>query len=167
MTQGGIIQIFTGHSTTTDPYYTWTAGATGVLSTYAENSPITYTAQTGKCVDIAGASSARGTAVQLYDCNGSTAQKWTFQPDGTLRALGGCLDATGTGTANGTPLQLWSCDKGVGSQVFLPRPDGSLYNPASGRCVDLPGATTTNGTRLQLWDCNSTAAQKWTALARS
>ena len=31
----------------------------------------------GKCVDVAGASSANGTAVQLYDCNGTAAQQWT------------------------------------------------------------------------------------------
>ncbi|WP_399079113.1 ricin-type beta-trefoil lectin domain protein [Streptomyces zaehneri] len=31
----------------------------------------------GKCVDIAGAATADGTAVQLYDCNGSAAQQWT------------------------------------------------------------------------------------------
>ncbi|MGW3044380.1 ricin-type beta-trefoil lectin domain protein [Kitasatospora sp. NPDC001159] len=167
MTPNGVIQTFTGHSTTTDPYYTWTNGPTGVLSTYAENSPITYTAQTGKCVDIAGANSTNGTAVQLYDCNGSNAQNWSFKPDGSLRALGSCLDATGRGTANGTPLQIWECGNGAPQQTFVPRPDGSLYNPASGRCVDLPGGTATNGTRLQLFDCNGTAAQKWTALVRS
>ncbi|UKZ02571.1 ricin-type beta-trefoil lectin domain protein (plasmid) [Streptomyces viridifaciens] len=167
MASGGVIQTFTGHSTTTDPYYTWTNGPTSVLSTYADNSPIAYTAQTGKCVDIAGASTANGTAVQLYDCNSSNAQKWTFKPDGSLRALGSCLDATGRGTANGTPLQIWECGNAAPQQTFVPRADGSLYNPASGRCIDLPGGTATNGARLQLWDCNGTPAQKWTALVRS
>ncbi|MFJ4592444.1 MULTISPECIES: ricin-type beta-trefoil lectin domain protein [unclassified Kitasatospora] len=167
MTPGGVIQTFTGHATTADPYYTWTNGWVNALSVYAENSPITYTAQTGKCVDIANASTANGTAVQLYDCNGSNAQQWTPKPDGSLRALGKCLDATGRGTANGTPLQIWDCGNGAPQQTFVPRPDGSLYNPASGRCVDLPGGTATNTARLQLWDCNSSPAQKWTALVRS
>ncbi|WP_030223950.1 ricin-type beta-trefoil lectin domain protein, partial [Streptomyces sp. NRRL WC-3626] len=31
----------------------------------------------GKCVDVAGAGTANGTAVQLYDCNGTSAQNWT------------------------------------------------------------------------------------------
>ncbi|MFE1930906.1 ricin-type beta-trefoil lectin domain protein [Streptomyces sp. NPDC059474] len=31
----------------------------------------------GKCVDVAGANSANGTPIQLYDCNGSAAQQWT------------------------------------------------------------------------------------------
>ncbi|MFD9687772.1 ricin-type beta-trefoil lectin domain protein [Kitasatospora sp. NPDC059088] len=169
MTQNGIIQESTGHPTTVSgsPAYIWDTAMTGVLSTYAENSPITYTAQNGKCVDIAGASTANGTAVQLYDCNGSNAQNWTPKPDGSLRALGECLDATGRGTANGTPLQIWDCGNSAPQQTFVPRPDGSLYNPASGRCVDLPGGTVTNTARLQLWDCNSSPAQKWTALVRS
>ncbi|MEU4113935.1 ricin-type beta-trefoil lectin domain protein [Kitasatospora sp. NPDC028055] len=167
LTPNGVIQTFTGHSTTTDPYYTWTNGWVNALSVYAENSPITYTAQTGKCMDIANANTANGTAVQLYDCNGSNAQKWTFEPDGSLRALGKCLDATARGTANGTPLQIWDCGNGAPQQTFAPRPDGSLYNPVSGRCIDLPGGTTTNTARLQLWDCNGSPAQKWNALVRS
>ncbi|MEU4588259.1 RICIN domain-containing protein [Kitasatospora aureofaciens] len=97
----------------------------------------------------------------------TNAQKWTFEPDGSLRALGHCLDATGRGTANSTLLQIWDCGNGAPQQTFVPRPDGTIYNPASGRCVDLPGGTATNGARLQLWDCNGTPAQKWTALVRS
>ncbi|MCZ9340769.1 family 16 glycosylhydrolase, partial [Streptomyces sp. TRM76130] len=31
----------------------------------------------GMCVDVAGASSADGTPVQLHDCNGVAAQQWT------------------------------------------------------------------------------------------
>ncbi|MFD6984643.1 family 16 glycosylhydrolase, partial [Streptomyces sp. NPDC059956] len=37
--------------------------------------PITGTG--GKCVDVAGAGTANGTPVQLYDCNGSAAQRWS------------------------------------------------------------------------------------------
>ncbi|MER7673139.1 ricin-type beta-trefoil lectin domain protein [Kitasatospora sp. NPDC096128] len=166
MTQGGIIQFSTGHPIA-GPLYNWDTAMTGVLSTYAENSIVTFAAQTGKCIDIAGAVTTNGTAVQLYDCNGSNAQKWSFEPDGTVRALGGCLDATGAGTANTTPLQIWTCGNALPNQIFLPRPDGSLYNPASGRCVDLPGGTAANTARLQLWDCNGSNAQKWNALVRS
>ncbi|MEV7601659.1 ricin-type beta-trefoil lectin domain protein [Kitasatospora sp. NPDC089797] len=167
LTPGGVIQTFTGHSTTTDPYFTWTNGWVNALSVYAENSPVTYTAQTGKCMDIAGGANANGTAAQLYDCNGSNAQKWTFAPDGSLRVLGHCLDATDRGTANGTLLQIWDCGNGAPQQTFTPRPDGSLYNPASGRCIDLPGGTVTNSARLELYDCNNSPAQKWTSLVRS
>jgi hypothetical protein len=105
----------------------------------------------GKCVDVAGASSADGTAVQLYDCNGSAAQSWTVGSDGTLRALGKCLDVTGQGTANGTKLQVWECN-GSGAQQWVAESDGHLRNPRSGRCLDDPGGSTASATRLQIWD---------------
>jgi mannan endo-1,4-beta-mannosidase len=114
----------------------------------------------GKCVDVAGSATANGTAVQLYDCNGTAAQTWTVGSDGTLRALGKCLDVTGQGTANGTPVQLWDCN-GSGAQQWQNQ-NGQLRNPRSGRYLDAPGGNTANGTRLQIWDGNANAWQKWT-----
>ncbi|GAB3954554.1 hypothetical protein GCM10027614_61840 [Micromonospora vulcania] len=55
----------------------------------------------GKCLDVAAASSADGTAVQLYDCNGTAAQQWTIGSDGTVRALGKCLDVRDNATTDG------------------------------------------------------------------
>ncbi|WP_371477334.1 ricin-type beta-trefoil lectin domain protein [Kitasatospora sp. NBC_00315] len=114
----------------------------------------------GKCVDIAAASSANGTAVQLYDCNGTTAQNWTVATDGSLQALGKCLDATSAGTANGTLLQLWDCN-GTGAQKWQAGSNNTLVNPVSGRCLDATGPSSANGTRLQLWDCFGAANQQW------
>ncbi|MEW2103285.1 ricin-type beta-trefoil lectin domain protein [Streptomyces cellulosae] len=117
----------------------------------------------GKCVDVRAAATADGTPVQLYTCNGTAAQRWTYVPGegGTLRALGRCLDVSGGGTANGTKVQLWQCN-GTGAQRWIPGPDSSLVNPRSGRCLDDPGSSTADGTQLQIWDCNRTAAQRWT-----
>jgi mannan endo-1,4-beta-mannosidase len=114
----------------------------------------------GKCVDVAGASTANGAAVQLYDCNGSAAQQWTAGTDGTIRALGKCLDVTGQGTANGTKIQLWDCN-GSGAQQWASLSDGHLRNPQSGRVLDVPGGSTANATRLQIWDANANAWQLW------
>jgi GH18 family chitinase len=115
----------------------------------------------GKCVDVAAASSANGTAIQLYDCNGTTAQNWTVGADGTLRALGKCMDVTAAGTANGTRIQLYDCN-GTGAQVWQAQSTGTLRNPASGRCLDATGNSSANGTRLQIWDCFGGANQRWT-----
>ena len=104
--------------------------------------------------------SANGTAVQLYDCNGTVAQQWTVGSDGTLRALGKCMDVTAAGTANGTQIQLYDCN-GTGAQSGQAS-GGSLVNPASGRCLDATGPSSANGTRLQIWDCTGGANQKWT-----
>jgi hypothetical protein len=115
----------------------------------------------GKCLDVSSSSSADGTSVQLWGCNGSGAQSWEAYPDGTLRALGKCLDATGNGTANGTKTELWTCG-GTANQVWSSY-NGGYRNPVSGRCLDDPNSSTTNGTQLQLWDCNGSAAQQWSA----
>ncbi len=113
----------------------------------------------GKCADAASGSSANGTAVQLWDCNGSAAQQWTVGSDQTIRALGKCMDLTSAGTANGTQVQLWDCN-GTGAQKWQAS-GGALVNPASGRCLDATGPSSANGTRLQIWDCSGTANQKW------
>jgi glucoamylase len=115
----------------------------------------------GKCIDDAGAATNNGAAIQLFMCNGTNAQSWTWNSgDGTLRVLGKCMDATGGGTANGTQIQLFDCN-GTGSQEWRWRNQNRLLNPQSGRCLDVTGGSTTDGTRLQLWDCNGTAAQVW------
>jgi GH18 family chitinase len=116
----------------------------------------------GKCVDVAAAGTANGTAVQLYACNGTNAQTWTVGTDGTVRALGKCLDVASAGTANGTQIQLWDCN-GTGAQVWrYTSADSTLRNPASNRCLDVTGNSSADGTRLQIWDCFAGANQRWT-----
>ncbi|WP_432992703.1 ricin-type beta-trefoil lectin domain protein [Dactylosporangium sp. CA-233914] len=114
----------------------------------------------GKCVDVAGASSANGTAVQLYDCNATIAQKWTRGSDGTLRALGKCMDVTAAGTADGTKVQLYDCN-GTNAQKWT-RTGQTLVNPGSGKCLDAAGPSSANGTRLQIWSCSGGSNQNWT-----
>jgi glucosylceramidase len=116
----------------------------------------------GKCVDVAGAATANGTAIQLFDCNGSGAQTWTVAADGSLQALGKCMDIVSGGTANGTPVQLFDCN-GSGAQKWTYTSSHDLVNPASGRCLDATGVSSANGTRLQIWDCTGGTNQKWTA----
>ncbi|WBQ07150.1 ricin-type beta-trefoil lectin domain protein [Kribbella sp. CA-293567] len=114
-----------------------------------------------KCMDVAGASSADGTPVQLYDCNGSAAQKWNRPGDGTIRALGKCLDIAGGGTAEGTKLQIATCS-GNPAQQWTYTGAKDLVNPQSNKCLDVPSGSAANGNRLQIWTCNGSAAQKWT-----
>ena len=115
----------------------------------------------GKCMDVAGANSADGTAVQIYDCNGTAAQQWSRPGDGTIRALGKCLDVAGGGTADGTKLQIATCS-GNAAQQWTYTAAQDLVNPQANKCADIPSANATNGNRLQIWTCNGTAAQKWT-----
>ncbi len=114
----------------------------------------------GKCVDVAAASSANGTAIQLYTCNGTNAQQWTVGTDGTLRALGKCADVTSGSTANGAKVQLWDCN-GTGAQVWQAQSNGTLRNPQANKCLDATDVSSADGTRLQIWDCYGGTNQVW------
>ncbi|WP_416959587.1 ricin-type beta-trefoil lectin domain protein [Streptomyces sp. Agncl-13] len=115
----------------------------------------------GKCVDVNGASSANGTAIQLYDCNGSAAQQWTVGSDGTIRALGKCLDVASGGTADGSKVQLYDCN-GSAAQQWVVSSANDIVNPQANKCLDVTGNTSANGTPLQIWTCSGGANQKWT-----
>lgn len=121
----------------------------------------TILANVGKCIDDAGAGTNNGTAVQIWTCNATSAQSWTWHSDdGTLRVFNKCMDVTGGGTVNGTQIQLWDCN-GTGAQEWRWRQQSRLVNQQSGRCLEVTDGGTGDGTRLQLWDCNDAAAQAW------
>ncbi|MFI6489646.1 lectin [Streptomyces sp. NPDC050564] len=115
----------------------------------------------GKCLDVAGGSSANGTAVQLYDCNGSTAQTWTVKADGSIQALGKCLDVASGSTTDGAKVQLYDCN-GTGAQRWSYNSStGDVVNTAADKCLDVTDNSSANGARAQIWSCTGAANQKW------
>ena len=125
------------------------SGATGPITGYA-----------GLCVDDRAASTANLNPVQVYTCNGTNAQQWTIEGNGSIRALGKCLDVYAAGTADGTQVELYDCN-GTGAQDWVAQSNGSLLNPNSGKCLDDTGWSTTPGTQLEIWDCTGGANQHW------
>ena len=115
----------------------------------------------GRCIDIPGANPVDGARLQMYDCNGTAAQQWSANSDGTMRAMGKCMDPAGGALTNGTPIQLVTCN-GNAVQRFTLSSAGDLVNVSANRCVDIVGANSANGAQLQLWDCTGAANQKWT-----
>jgi hypothetical protein len=120
------------------------SASTGSSSSNTE--PIT--GMDGLCVDVQGASTADFTPVQIFTCNGSSAQQWTAGSDGTLQALGKCLGVHHGGTANGTTVDLYHCNN-------------TLLNPQSGKCLDDTNWSAAPGTQLQIWSCTDAANQHW------
>ena len=122
----------------------------------------------GKCLDVPGSSTANGAQVQLWDCNGTGAQAWQTQPNGTLRnpPSGKCLDAAGFGTADGTRLQIWDCSGGSNQQwrtaMWANGARSGQITGTSGKCVDVRWSQTANSTPIQLYSCNGSNAQWWT-----
>jgi len=149
-------QDTTGSTSLVSAIYDTVMGGTPPPS--GRTGPITGIA--GKCVDVAAAGTANGTAIQLYTCNGTAAQNWTVGTDGTLRALGKCADVTSGSTANGAKIQLWDCN-GTGAQVWQAQSNGTLRNPQSNKCLDATDNSSADGTRLQIWDCFGGANQVW------
>lgn len=113
----------------------------------------------GKCIDVPGANFVDGAKLQMWDCNGTGAQQWTFT-GGTVRAGGKCMDVAWASTANGTAVQLANCN-GNAAQQFVMSAAGDLVSVLANKCVDIAGWDASNGARLIIWPCAGTANQKW------
>ncbi|WP_314613858.1 ricin-type beta-trefoil lectin domain protein [Streptomyces stackebrandtii] len=122
--------------------------------------PIRYAASPDFCVDTPQGANGNGNQPQLWDCNGSDPQKFSVNANGTLTQKGQCVAVRGNQTGEGTDLIFWQC-LGEGGQQWLPRADGSIYNPQSNNCFDLPQARRDWGTKFMIWGCNGTPAQRW------
>ncbi|MBM0230839.1 RICIN domain-containing protein [Micromonospora sp. STR1_7] len=131
------------------------------------------------CIDVSYASTANGTAIKQWPCDGGPAQKWTivfegrwdgvvyyqlvsslWSPDGPK-----CLDLPWGNPAAGQTLQLWDC-LGVARQLWsvtqVPGSNGyALRNLQTGQCVDVPWGDPIAGNAVWQWTCNNTAAQQW------
>jgi GH25 family lysozyme M1 (1,4-beta-N-acetylmuramidase) len=144
--------------------FTWTVGtAPGTGPT----GPVRLAAG-GKCLNDVGNSSANGTQADIWTCNGSTSQKYTYAQDESLRIHGKCLTAQGsaalkvllepcTGTSPGQwmPVYPRSVNAKAGAVPL------ALVNPASGWCLGVAGSTS-NGARVLAGSCNGTTYQAWT-----
>ncbi|MFF4590071.1 ricin-type beta-trefoil lectin domain protein [Streptomyces sp. NPDC001388] len=140
----------------TSATFTWSGTPSGGGGTTGS-----FVGLAGKCLDVAGGSSADGTAVQLHDCNGTAAQKWTVTADGSVQALGKCLDVTSGSTADGAKVQLYGCN-GTGAQRWsYDAATGDVVNLAADRCLDVTDNSPVNGARAQIWSCTGAANQKW------
>ncbi|MET8763882.1 ricin-type beta-trefoil lectin domain protein [Lentzea sp. NPDC004782] len=118
--------------------------------------------QSNRCMDINGASTTNGTQAQLWDCNGNTNQRWTYNASNKQLVVYGnkCLDAYGAGTTNGTATVIWDCNGGTNQQWNL-NANGTITGVQSGLCLDASGAAVANGTKLQLWSCTGGGNQQW------
>lgn len=189
------LNIALHNGTYTNDFMTKLTGKTAE-QLYAEAKATHYTADVGpikgiagKCVDISGRSSANGAKVQLYTCNGTTAQKWQrvykdvgldagylgatktkfYLVDTSLgNPNGRCIDVTASGTLNGTKVHSWDCGFGTfrDAQIWTQGSSNSLVNPNSNRCLSTSGYNASqNGNQLIIWDCKGYANQRWTLLS--
>jgi hypothetical protein len=145
---GGIVFIVATHAATTN-----TAGAilSGVGSTM--------------CLDDHANIRANDNKIQLYTCNGSAAQNWTANSNGTISLTGSnyCLDVKGAGMVKTTIVQLYQCSAtDVAEQWVVNNANHTIMNPHSGLYLDDKYSSADNGNQIWIWPSNDTNAQKWT-----
>ena len=125
----------------------------------------------GKCVDIAAASTANSAQVQQYQCNGTGAQKFavTNMGQGWYRLIntnsGKAIDIASASTADGAKVQQYT-DNGTGAQRFSIKPGADattwvLTNETSGKCLDVTDWSTNDSAKIQQWTCGGTVNQAW------
>lgn len=95
------------------------------------------------CIEVAGGSAAAGTPLQLAACNGTDAQRWSYnRQTGQIRnpALGTCIDvAGGNPLPNGT-VHSWPCSDVAGDPPEATNPNQVwTYDPEKGRLQSVFG----------------------------
>jgi serine protease len=119
------------------------------------------------CLDNAGARAVDGNKVDIWGCNGTSAQLWYYTPSsGHLIVNGGCLDVPAFSKTPGTKLIRYHCTSGsnqhwrydASTQQF--KVYGGLLGLGA-MCLDDPHNSTSHGTQVIIWGCNGGANQKW------
>lgn len=121
-------------------------------------------------MDVRGASTANGAAVQLYASNGSKAQSFILQQvaNGVFTITSALSDkqvevAAGA-VYNGAPLQQWQTN-GTQAQQWFVRDAGngeiSFYNLDSSKNIDVSAGIASDSKQLSLYSQNGSAAQRW------
>lgn len=164
------IQVSDQYGATAQAGFTWTVN---MAPDTGPTGPV-HLGLGGKCLDDRANSSANGTKIIIWSCNGSSAQNWTVVQDGTLRIHGKCLDTVNGGTTGGTKAVLEPCTGAEHQQWNTLDPSTlfistgvhiALVSWASGRsdgmCLDDTGSSTVNGTQVEIWRCNGHTSQVW------
>ena len=161
-----------------------------------QNSDGTYTVvsamDSSMAIDVANGKAFNCAVVQVWESNGTAAQRWSFSSAKTARqrldalaasskgtvAAGtyevrsavrssAVFDAAGGGTSNGTAVQSYASN-GTDAQRWTVEvgSDGylTIKSAKSGLALDVTDGKAYSGARLQLWQANGTRAQKWVAV---
>ncbi|MFE0452959.1 RHS repeat-associated core domain-containing protein [Streptomyces sp. NPDC058914] len=160
----------TGGDTAQTLTWTWDGKVESVTGFGADGSGV-WIGVGDLCMDLAGGSTAVGTAIQIYVCNGNKPQNFRLQAtdtngDGTVEdatigqlVVGGrCVQPNGT--AAGAAALIQACDNAVAAQRWQTLSTGQIKHVSTGLCLSAPASTV--GTDLTLAACNSTVAtQLW------
>jgi hypothetical protein len=115
-----------------------------------------------RCLDVPNASTADGTQVAIWDCNGGSNQSWTLTASRQLTVYGTkCLEVAGSSTSAGAAVQIATCT-GAANQQWNVNGNGTITGVPSNLCLDVTSGATANGTKVEVWTCNGGTNQAWT-----
>ena len=127
-----------------------------------------------KVLDVAGASTANGTNVQVYGSNGTDAQRFYVDQvdplqDGMYTLHIGSnykqvVDVAGGSSSDGANIQSWeSNNSGAQKWNIFKNNDGSyrIINAVNGKAMDVSEAKAYVGANVQQYTWNGSNAQKW------
>jgi hypothetical protein len=137
----------------------------------------------GRCLEIAGASQADPAPAQQWDCFGGVHQRFRIEQVAgteqfevhTVHANGAkldskarCLDVNNQSAADNEPVLQWLCAGTANQQVLLEYVEGSSYDTVvrlrfahSGKCGAIVGGDTGNGAKVVQQPCAAVASQQW------
>jgi len=98
----------------------------------------------GRCLDVRDGGTAPGTPVQIYDCNGTAAQTWTYDESArTLSVFNGtmCLNVMGSPPA---PLYIDDCLADRGHQAWEFNSDRTITHVPTGYVMDVESGSKKN-----------------------
>ncbi|WP_407653840.1 RICIN domain-containing protein [Archangium lipolyticum] len=126
---------------------------------------------TGRCVDIAGPSTADGANIHQWACHTGASQQWSMEPTDSgyyrfvSRYSGKVLDVAGPSTADGANIHQWTSFNAT-NQQFKPVSLGNGYYRLearhSGKVIDVTNCTSSgDGANIQQWTWSNNDCQQF------
>jgi GH43 family beta-xylosidase len=124
----------------------------------------------GKCLAVAGGSTADGANVAQYTCTGGASQRWRLEDlgDDTHRlvnvATGKVLDTENCSTADGADLRQWSWLNNTCQRFrFIATDSGHvrIVNQATGKVADVADCSTADAADVRQWTWLNNGCQQW------
>ncbi|GAA4702942.1 family 43 glycosylhydrolase [Phytohabitans rumicis] len=125
----------------------------------------------GKCLEVAGQSTADGANIQQWTCNSGNNQRWRIEDmaDDTSRLVnvgsGKVADVANCGTADGVDIRQWSwlnntCQR---FRLVLSAAGGwvRLVNASTGKVADVANCGTADGADVRQWTWLNNNCQQW------
>lgn len=155
-----------------------TARLETAVSLLSSTSPLQVIAKnSGKCLDVRGASTSAGAKVQQWSCAGTANQQWLFiaAADGSYEVQsvnsGMSLNVSGKSSSNGAPIVQWPYSGAANEKWKLQPTQNGYYTlvvESTGKCLDVTGgpSATGNGVGIEQWTCWGGDNQTWQLVSK-